>query len=172
MTGTKEVAGVPVVNALVAIAWVAATGPFTTRLKGWLAVAPAASVIAIVKVVAAIVADGVPEIFPVDVFNPSAAGSAGVTAKVYGEVPPPGKTGRNAGAAVVAVITLLAIACTAVSGPLIVRLNVRLATAPTASVPATVNVTAVCAPAGVPVMAPVDGLNAKFAGKAGEIASV
>ena len=58
--------------------WVVMTGAvLTPRLKDWVAVAPTASVTVTVKVVAARVTVGVPEIAPVAAAMDRPAGSAG-----------------------------------------------------------------------------------------------
>ena len=88
--------------------------------------------------VAVEVSVGVPEIAPVEVFIDRPAGRDGETEKVRGAVPPEPVTGVKEVAAVVAVSTVLAIACVAVSGPLMTSANVFELLALLASVAVTV----------------------------------
>ena len=83
-------------------------------------------------------AAGVPVIAPVEVLSESPAGRDGAIAKVLGAVPPDPVTGVKEVLAIAAVSTVLAIACVAVSGPLIVSANVCALLALLASVAVTV----------------------------------
>ena len=97
----------------------------------------------------------------------SPLGSVGLTAKLYGGVPPAPVTGVKATAAVPAVSALVAIAGAAARGPLTVRLKVLLLVAPTLSVTVTVYVVRESAAACVPEIAPEDGSKTRFAGSDG-----
>ena len=79
-----------------------------------------------------------PVISPVAGFNARPAGSAGLTAKPTGVVPPAIVTGVKATAAVSFVSTLVATASVEVNAGLTVRLNVLFAVAVTLSVIVTV----------------------------------
>jgi hypothetical protein len=161
VTGVNATIAVFCVPVRLAMDCVATSAALTVRLNVLDVVAPAASVIVIVRTVAACAAVGVPLIAPVVVFNVRPAGSAppAVIANVYGVVPFAAVTGVNAGIATFTVPIVLGTACVLVSAGLTVSWNVLEETVDAASVTVTVNVVVASAVVGVPAIAPVVVLN-------------
>jgi hypothetical protein len=112
VTGVNAGSAVFCVPVVLGTAWFATSAALIVRLNVFAAVAPAASVIVIVRTVAPCATVGVPVIAPVPAFSVRPAGSAppAVIANVYGLVPPVAVTGVNEAIAVFCVPVRLAIA--------------------------------------------------------------
>jgi hypothetical protein len=166
VTGVKAVIGAPEFTTLTATACVVVSVAFTVSVNVADAVAPAASVIVTVRIVAPWAKIGVPLTAPVVALNDIPAGSAppAVMANDSGAEPPVAVTGVNVGMAVPAVPTVAETAWLATSVGFTVSENVLAEFAPASSVTVTVKTVVASVAVGVPLIAPVAGVKLNPAG--------